>query len=108
MKNGPGLDDLDNSDLDDVYACDLPETFNVLEEADGIVGGPRRKEYGHPKQNFSDVAKSWEAVLGCSVTPLQVIQCMIMLKVCRANQGYKRDTFVDVAGYARCAELIQE
>lgn len=86
----------------------VQEGSTILEEAEKLVGGDRQIDYGHPRENFADVAKAWEAVLRVPVTPLQVIQCMTMLKICRANQGYKRDTFIDIAGYARCAELIQE
>ena len=86
----------------------MTENENILQEADRLTATDRRNEYGHPKDNFEDVARMWKAILGCDVNPLQVISCMIALKVCRAKQGYKRDTYVDIAGYARCAELIRE
>lgn len=82
----------------------------ILEEAARLVNGPRRAEYGHPKENFKDIAMMWTAIMDGDgiVTPDQVILCMIALKLCRAKQGYKRDTAVDVAGYAQCWELVNE
>jgi hypothetical protein len=81
---------------------------NILQEADKLTASDRRKEYGHPKENFRHIADMWQTILQVRITSEQVIDCMIALKLCRAKQGYKRDTYVDIAGYARCAELIQE
>lgn len=87
-------------------------TESILKEAEKLVGGARRQEYGHPIDNFADIAKMWSVILSddgpVTVTSQQVIDCMIALKLCRAKQGYKRDTYIDIAGYARCAELINE
>lgn len=81
---------------------------NILQEADKLTAGDRRQEYGHPKDNFADIAKMWSVVLGVEVKPLQVVEMMVCLKLCREKGGYKRDSWIDIAGYARCAELIQE
>ena len=84
------------------------QASNILEEADKLTSQDRREEYGHPKDNFDDIATMWTAILHTTVTRLEVINCMIALKLCRARQGYKRDTYVDIAGYARCAEMVIE
>ena len=48
-------------------------------------------------------------VLGIDISPEQVALCMIQLKVARAkNGGFHRDSFVDIAGYARCVEMLTE
>jgi hypothetical protein len=79
----------------------------VLAEADRIVNGQRREDYGGPFESFSDIGAGWAMVLGHPVTPEQVALCMIQLKVARAkNGGFHRDSFVDIAGYAQCAEFI--
>lgn len=82
--------------------------MNILEEAESLVGGDRRKEYGPPHKNFRDVADIWSVILDKTITPQEVVLCMIALKLCRGLTGYKRDTYVDIAGYSRCAELLQE
>ena len=90
-------------------------TETVLEEAARLVNGPRRAEYGHPKTNFQDIANMWSTILCCpgrspflKVTPDEVVLMMMALKICRGKQGYKRDTAVDIAGYAQCWELVNE
>lgn len=81
----------------------------ILAEADSIVNGQRREDYGGPFESFSDIAKGWSMVLGTEVTPEQVGLCMIQLKVARAkNGGFHRDSFVDIAGYAQCMEFIHD
>lgn len=82
---------------------------SVLQEAARLVeGGDRRQQYGGPFDSFSDIAKGWSMVFGIDVTPEQVALAMIVMKVARAKNGFHRDSIVDIAGYARCAEFIQE
>lgn len=82
---------------------------SVLQEAARLVeGGDRRQQYGGPFESFTDIAAGWSMVLGMDVTPEQVSLCMIVMKVARAKNGFHRDSIVDIAGYARCAEFIQE
>jgi hypothetical protein len=98
----------------DKWDAEIPKKETILEEAARIVNGPRRKEYGHPKVNFQEIAGMWNVVLKrtptheVAITPDQVILCMIALKLCRAKQGFTRDCFVDIAGYAQCWELVNE
>ena len=83
----------------------------ILHEALAITDptGQRRTDYGGPFESFSDIAKGWSMVLGTEVTPEQVTLCMIQVKVARAkNGGFHRDSFVAIAGYARCAELLAD
>lgn len=93
-------------------ACAYTEKINILQAADYLTATDRRKEYGHPKENFKDTAAMWNVVLreklNVTITPDEVVLMMICLKVCRGKQGYKRGTVSDIAGYARCWELIRE
>ena len=81
---------------------------NILQEADRITSGDRRKEYGSARESFNRIAKLWSIVLGQEVSAMQVILCMIQLKVARQMNGYKRDSLVDIAGYARTGEMVWE
>jgi hypothetical protein len=107
----------------DKYCCPKgcinqpPKKETVLEEAARLVNGPRRAEYGHPKDNFNDIADMWTVILHKKllsggrfnrVDVDDVILMMIALKLCRGKQGYKRDTAVDIAGYAQCWELVNK
>lgn len=84
----------------------MPE--NVLEEANRLTSRDRNQSYGHPREDFTRTAALWSAVLGCRVTPEQVALCMIQVKVSRLCHAPKRDSVVDIAGYARTLEMLGE
>lgn len=91
-----------------------PKMQSILAEADNLINGDRRREYGHPLENFTRVAEYWSAYLTTRSGPPRplsaedVAHMMIMLKIARGAQGYNRDTYVDVAGYAGCIEAIDK
>lgn len=77
-------------------------TLDVAREA---VTGARIDQYGRPEDVFGIIAALWSIVLGTKVTPVQVAQCMIQLKVARTMSGtghLKLDSWADIAGYAAC------
>jgi hypothetical protein len=83
---------------------------SVLEEAQRVVGGARQGHYGPPEENVPRIAALWSAYLGVEVSARQVCDLMILVKVGRSATGgaYLRDTYVDVAGYALCAERCHD
>lgn len=81
---------------------------NVLQEAQSLVDGDRRSDYGPIAPSFQRIATVWSGLLGIPIGPEQVALCMIGLKAARATQGFKRDSIVDIAGYAYCIERIQQ
>jgi hypothetical protein len=87
----------------------------VLEEAERLVCGGRNEDYGHPKDDFACIALMWNAYIGkrmmrapSRIEPRDVAMMMIMLKVAREANRAKRDSIVDIAGYCRCAERLDE
>ena len=80
----------------------------VCQEADRIVSYDRGQQYGDPTADFSRIAKMWSAILGIYVSPQQVGMCMILLKISRESHLPKRDNLVDIAGYAKCVDMINE
>lgn len=82
----------------------------VLEEAQALVyGGDREADYGGPRPSCENIAALWSAYLhGCGALSQEVVltaedaaACLLLLKVSRfATGGTKRDTVVDMAGYA--------
>jgi hypothetical protein len=85
------------------------EKYSILEEAQTLIHGERNKNYGHPRENFRDIAALFGAYFGIEVTDLDVANLMILVKVARVKgTGYHRDSFTDIAGYAGCAERIYE
>ena len=84
-------------------------TKTVLQEAQDLIYGDREKDYGKTSDNFADIAKGWSIITKSNITPEQAALMMIWLKVCRANNDNcgKRDSYVDIAGYAGCIEKIK-
>jgi hypothetical protein len=70
----------------------------------------RRREYGEPGDLFERVATRWSQVLGITVTPAQVILCLIDLKVARlSHDPLHLDSITDIAGYSGClAEVLSD
>lgn len=84
-----------------------PSGENVLEEASRIVGGDRGDDYGHPGDDFTRTAGAWAALFGWDVTAAQVALAMVVVKLSRLQQTpNKRDSIVDIAGYARTYEMV--
>lgn len=83
---------------------------SVLEEAHRLVGGARQGHYGPPEDNIPRIAALWSAYLGVVVSSRQYCDLMILMKMGRSATGgaYLRDTYVDTAGYALCAERCND
>jgi hypothetical protein len=86
----------------------------VLEEAARITSVDRQKQYGPPEDSFALIAEMWAAYLVAAgwtqgqraFGSREVAMLMVLMKVARDVQGSgKRDNLVDIAGYARCAEM---
>jgi hypothetical protein len=61
----------------------------------------RRESYGEPAALMAAIAARWSATLSQPVTPVQVVLCMIELKLARlAHDPAHLDSARDVAGYA--------
>ena len=70
------------------------------------MAGDRAQDYGDATESFKRIAALWTAWKGVEFTPWDVAQMMILLKVSRAKTSRKRDTLVDIIGYAECAEKV--
>ena len=78
----------------------------ILEEALRLIRGDREKEYGDVSVSFERIAQLWSTYLGTDVNEADVASMMILLKVSRTRNGYHRDSFVDIAGYAALAGVV--
>jgi hypothetical protein len=81
---------------------------SLAEEAAAIVAGDRAADYGDVNDSFARIAKLWSAYTGSHISPWDVAQMMILLKVSRAKTSTKRDTLVDIIGYAECAGQLKK
>lgn len=76
---------------------------DMLREAEQLVDGDRNNQYGDPRQDFQRTAAMWSAYLGVEIAPHDVAALMAMLKISRIRWSPgKRDSWVDLAGYAAC------
>lgn len=105
-----------------IMNCTYPKT-TILEVAAELTSNDRNKTYGHPKDNFEMIARLWDAYIdhrriawkrenpseGFQIEAHDVAQMFILTKVARlANTPGHRDSLVDIAGYARTAEMLDE
>ena len=89
-------------------------TKTILEEAAAIVDGDRERDYAHPSVNFERIRLLWIAYfkgkygVDLPLTQEDIPYLMIELKVARGMARRKRDTPMDIAGYARTIEKLWE
>lgn len=80
--------------------------MSVVQEAAGIVE-TRRAAYGDPLPNHENIAAIWSRILKTSVSPHQVVLCMIGTKLSRLIETPDhRDSMIDLCGYADCLDII--
>lgn len=82
------------------------QTESILQEAERIINGERRADYGPAEESFNEIAGLWSVVIGTEITAEQVALCMVMLKISRYLQGSQRDSAVDMAGYIGLLEVL--
>lgn len=86
----------------------------ILEEATRIINGARKADYGDAQESFDRIAGLWTTYLDGFTIDAQhpirahdVVNLMCLLKIARARNGYHRDSYVDIAGYAGLTELLE-
>lgn len=87
---------------------------NVLEIANDLTSGDRRKAYGHAYHNHATVAEVWSLQIRHKLkeplTAREAAFMMVGLKFAReiGNPGKVKDNLVDQCGYNRVLEEIDE
>lgn len=95
--------------LSDSYTDSDDTTIeHVLVEAEKIIHGQRRDDYGSAEKSFNTIWNFWEPVLKNDTLSgaEKVALCMIGLKIARYMKSRDRDSVVDIAGYAGCLGQI--
>lgn len=101
--------------------ADVPEK-TILDEAKKLVYSARSKAYGHPRENFANIAELWNAYLAIKLRhypdalrpdALSVLNSVdiailnILQKIARlATNPHHEDSIVDIAGYAATIERL--
>lgn len=81
---------------------------SVCQEADRLVSVDRQADYGHPYWDFQKTAAMWSTIFGVAIEPEQVGLAMICVKISRELNKHKHDNLVDICGYAKTIELVNE
>jgi len=104
-----------------VFEKNIPgKVETILEEAHRITDGDRARDYDSPEDNFKRIADYWNQYLRhkndleygtgkaiwSSVSPMDVSQMMVLMKLARQDFKHKRDNLVDACGYLRCTAKI--
>lgn len=84
----------------------------ILDIAKEITSGARRRDYDNATRNHERIAAAWNWYLSARKDPtapltgLDACHMMILLKMARGVFTPTVDTYVDLAGYARCGAQI--
>ncbi len=91
---------------------DRPKRKSILEEAEELISGDRRDDYGTAEESFTAMSVVGTVVLRnklkdkCMLTPLDVALLNIAFKLVRESHAHKRDNLSDIGGYAELADQL--
>jgi len=99
-------DILSIENIEDHYA----EVSHTLVEANELVSGERKIQYGDFIKNHEDIAKVWSVITGIKLDAHQVLLMMSSLKIVRASKpgSYLHDNYVDAAAYLSMANAFKK
>ncbi len=81
--------------------------MSIADKAKEIIHGDRVATYGDPGKNLRMIAGLWGKYLQANITPEDVCNMMIMLKISRLkNTPQHQDSLVDIVGYAMLQERL--
>ena len=88
---------------------DIINRDDILDKAKSIINGERQGTYGSPEDSFQVIANFWSSYLNTDLTPHDVANMMILLKIARNAGGvYKDDNWIDICGYAAIGGELQD
>ena len=81
--------------------------MTILNEAELLVNGDRENSYGHPTKNIERIAELWSTYTGVKLNGHDVCNMMVLLKISRHKNKYKKDNLIDICGYAYLSEILK-
>jgi hypothetical protein len=90
----------------------MDKPINLEQQIKDKLRKEKDKEYGNFEVNFNLLAMLWSVVfkdnLHKDIKPHQVAQCMVMLKMLRATENYKSDSYLDASIYLDMAKELHK
>tara|TARA_R110001599_G_scaffold159115_3_gene346433 strand:- start:1040 stop:1333 length:294 start_codon:yes stop_codon:yes gene_type:complete len=71
-----------------------------LNTAEGLITGQRAIDYGDARENHQRIASFWSTYLCKTLTPADVANMMMLLKIARIMETATDDSYIDICGYA--------
>lgn len=84
-------------------ASPFAEREDILLDAASTVTDGRNTVYGEPEDALALIASYWSVYTGLDLNAEDVAMMMALLKIARAEGAYKRDNYIDAAGYVAIA-----
>lgn len=79
---------------------------NILDRAQTVLAD-RESAYGDPRVNAEIWAQIASAATGVQLRPEHYPVVMVAVKLARLRSGWHEDSWLDIAGYAGVAEMIE-
>ncbi len=76
-------------------------------EAENIVNGDRNEQYGDPNIAFDEYSDILNTVFGIKLTSVEICKVQMAIKLGRLKYKYKRDSVVDLCGYAEILDRLE-
>ena len=90
----------------DKQVATTKEAAAIMTNTQELVVG-KGKVYGHPLENFHNIAWGWNVLEKCKDDEVRVALGLIWLKMCRLIETPDhKDTIDDIAGYAETIHMI--
>tara|TARA_Y100000385_G_C12807039_1_gene514415 strand:- start:197 stop:670 length:474 start_codon:yes stop_codon:yes gene_type:complete len=84
------------------------ENKSILLEAENIVNGDRDEQYSDPNIAFTEYSEILKATFGIDLTPSEICKVQMAIKLGRIKYKYKRDSIVDLCGYAEILNRLEK
>jgi len=82
--------------------------MSILSDAESLVNGDRQSQYGSPTSNMRDIAELASRMINIKITASDIAMILLCVKLGRLKYQYKRDSVVDLCGYAEIYSRCQE
>ena len=96
----------------DEYYANVNASLEFINKASEIITGERAEQYGDATTSFQNIADFWSVYLsrimgsGVMITPRNVADMMILLKISSTVTDFHEDSYIDIIGYAALVNVV--